>query len=125
MMTREPFRLGEWRVEPELNRISAGGEKRDLDPRIMDVLAFLASREGDVISRDELVAAVWGESYSVTENTVAQALSRLRKALGDDWRQPRYIETISKSGYRLVAQFDFLFNQSFQIFAPEVPLEGP
>ena len=96
------FDLGEWRVEPRLHRLTRGKEVRQVDLRTMDVLVCLADHAGQVVRRDDLVAAVWGQDTFVSENTVSQSVSRLRKALDDDWRQPRFVETISKTGYRLL-----------------------
>ncbi len=94
--------LGSWRVEPRRQRIVQADVSRSLDPRLMDVLVVLAVAGGEVVTRDELLDAVWKETY-VSENSLSQAVSRLRRALDDDPRDPRYVETISGSGYRLVA----------------------
>ncbi|MBU1394810.1 MAG: winged helix-turn-helix domain-containing protein [Gammaproteobacteria bacterium] len=69
----------------------------------MDVLLLLARRAGEVISREELLATVWSGSV-VGDDTLTQAVIKLRKALGDDTRSPSYIETIAKRGYRLIAK---------------------
>ena len=97
-----PFRVGGWRVEPRLNRIQTGGRLTTLEPRVMDVLCHLAARPGEVISRRELLEAVWAGA-SVGEETLTRAVSELRRALEDDPRAPRYVETIRKGGYRLLA----------------------
>jgi len=68
----------------------------------MDVLVYLAADPGTVIAKEELLEAVWGGAF-VEEGALAQAVHSLRKALGDDARQPRFIQTIPKRGYRLVA----------------------
>lgn len=68
----------------------------------MQILLYLASKEGGVVSKQELHEAIWGEIL-VTENALTRAVSRLRKALRDDPSIPSYIDTISKSGYRLIA----------------------
>jgi Transcriptional regulatory protein, C terminal len=68
----------------------------------MDLLAFLASRGGHVVSRDEIIDAVW-EGRFIAETTLTRAIADLRRALGDSQRAPQYIETIPKRGYRLVA----------------------
>ena len=75
---------------------------RQLDPRTMQVLICLAARPGELVKREELMDRVWG-TVIVNENTLSSVVARLRKILGDDWQHPRYIETISKSGYRLIA----------------------
>ncbi len=68
----------------------------------MEVLVLLAARAGEVVSREELLAAVWAGSV-VGDDALTQAVIKLRRALGDDARTPAYIETIAKRGYRLVA----------------------
>jgi TolB-like protein len=68
----------------------------------MDVLVYLASDPGRVVSKEELLEAVWGGAF-VEEGALSQVIHSLRKALGDDARQPHYIQTIPKRGYRLLA----------------------
>lgn len=97
-----PLRVGEWRVDRRANEIWRGSEKVRLEPKVMQVLWFLAERPGRVVSREELEAAAWPRVV-VTTDAVTGTIIKLRKALGDEARQPRYIETVSKSGYRLIA----------------------
>jgi DNA-binding winged helix-turn-helix (wHTH) protein len=94
--------LGDWLVQPDQNRISRPGASVQLEPRLMDVLVFLAGRAGQVVSRDQLVEGVWKVEF-ITEWAITRAIAKLRRALGDAAGQPRYIETISKRGYRLLA----------------------
>ena len=101
-LRRDGFTLGDWLVEPRRQRIVSSSDVRRLDPKLIDVLIALAVVPGEVLTRDELLESVWKETF-VNENSLSQAISRLRRALGDDSAAPRYIETISKSGYRLVA----------------------
>jgi TolB-like protein/tetratricopeptide (TPR) repeat protein len=68
----------------------------------MDLLVHLAGQPEKVISKEELMEAVWGGAI-VEEGALSQAVHSLRKILGDDARQPRYIQTIPKRGYRLMA----------------------
>jgi TolB-like protein/Flp pilus assembly protein TadD len=68
----------------------------------MDVLACLAGDSRKVVAKEDLLTAVWGGAF-VEEGALSQAIHNLRKALNDDARQPRYIQTIPKRGYRLVA----------------------
>ncbi len=68
----------------------------------MDVLVCLAGRAGEVVSRRELTDTVWATEF-ISDNTVSHAVADLRTALGDDARQPTYIETIQRRGYRLIA----------------------
>jgi len=95
------FRLDNWLVQPDLNRLVDGNRVVTLEPRVMGVLVRLASRPGKLVSADELLDSVWnGRAHA--DNTIYQTVTDLRKSLGDDARQPRYIETIPKKGYRLI-----------------------
>ena len=96
------FRLGAWRVEPGLGRISTDATERVVEPKVMDVLVHLAARPGEVVSADELIASVW-HGRPMGDNPVHRCVSILRRALGDDAHRPRYIGTVPKRGYRVVA----------------------
>lgn len=96
-----PFRLDDWIVEPQLNRVSNGKVSVRIEPKTMEVLLCLADHAGEVVSRRDLVDAVWTVEF-ITESTVNHAVADLRKALSDDAREPRFIETIPKRGYRLL-----------------------
>ena len=97
-----PFTLGEWLVQPQLNRLSrSGAGDVQLEPKMMDVLVRLARTTGEVVSREDLIDAVWPEVF-ISESVLTRAIAGLRRALGDDARSPRFIETISKRGYRLI-----------------------
>lgn len=96
------FRIGEYLVEPRHNRIKRGDTELHLEPRVMDVLVCLASRAGEVVSRDTLNETVWRDVV-VTDQAVTNCISELRDHLGDDRSTNRVIETIPKRGYRLAA----------------------
>lgn len=101
--TPADFRLAEWLVQPRLNRLSRGERVIQIEPKMMDVLVFLAGHPGQVVSRSEITDAVWPELF-LTETVVSRSIAGLRRALGDDVRRPRFIETILKRGYRLIAE---------------------
>ncbi len=96
------FRVGEWWVSPDLNSVARDGRTVRLEPRVMQVLAFLAERAGEVVSKETLISNVWDGAF-VTDDVLTRCISALRKALGDDARRSRVIETIAKRGYRLIA----------------------
>lgn len=98
----DEIRIGEWRLAARGNELRKGGEVVRLEPKASEVLAFLAGRPGEVVAREDLMAAVW-PGVVVGDDALTQAIIKLRKALGDDAHAPRYIETISKRGYRLIA----------------------
>src|SRR5262245_7660501 len=68
----------------------------------MEVLVYLARRPGEVVARDTLIRDVWGETF-VTDHVLTRCIAELRKVFDDDVREPRVIQTIAKSGYRLIA----------------------
>lgn len=98
-------RIGEWSVEPALDALRRGAETVRLEPKAMELLLVLASRQGQVVSREELLSTVW-PGVVVGDEALSQVVTKLRKALGDDARVPTYIETISKRGYRLIARVE-------------------
>ena len=96
------LQVGQWSVDPAANELQRGAETVRLEPKTMDVLVALAGRAGEVVGREELLSAVW-PGVVVTDEVLTQVVIKLRKALGDTARQPEYIETIPKRGYRLIA----------------------
>ena len=97
------FNVGDWTIEPAANRVFRADEEVRLEPKVMRVLVYLAERHGEVVSRNDLEANVWS-GMIVTDDAVTNAVIKLRRALGDNARDPRYIETIAKTGYRLIAK---------------------
>jgi adenylate cyclase len=100
-MSRE-FHLGDWWIEPNLNRISASGKIIQIEPKVMEVLAFLADRPGEVLSKEEIMKNVWPDIH-VSDEVLRYSISELRKAFADDAQNPRVIATIARRGYRLIA----------------------
>jgi DNA-binding winged helix-turn-helix (wHTH) protein len=98
---RDDFRLNDWLVQPAQCRLSRDGQTRQVRPKIMDLLTYLAARRGDVVSKDDLLDGVWGTA-SVSESALTRTVTELRQALGDAARDPRVLETIAKRGYRLI-----------------------
>lgn len=96
------FRLGEWLVDPDACSLAKDDLQVSLEPKVMDLLALLAGEPGRVFSRAEIEAALWSD-VTVGEDTLARAVSKLRRALGDASQAPNYIETIPKRGYRVIA----------------------
>ena len=99
---RASFRVGEWRVSRAINQIERGGHALQLEPLAMDVLVHLATKPGEVVSIDELIARIW--NGRATDGSVYRTINQLRRALEGDSEEARYIETIRKRGYRLVAE---------------------
>ena len=99
---RRAFHLGDWTVEPTLARIIRDGREVRLRPRAMDVLTVLALTAGKLVSKRELIDEVWRTEF-VGDHALTQVIAELRAALGDDARNPSFIENIPRRGYRLVS----------------------
>jgi transcriptional activator of cad operon len=96
------LRVGAWRVDPTSWEIAKDGNRVRLEARTMRLLLCLAERPGSVVSIETLLDQVW-TGVIVTPASVYQAVASLRRILGDDARQPTYIETVPRLGYRLLA----------------------
>lgn len=117
---QETIRVGEWLVQPALDTISRGAETHKLEPRMMRLLVVLANSAGSVVSIDRLLEEVWS-GVVVGSASVYQAVSQLRKLLGDVDAEPTYIATVPRKGYRLVATVI----RSAEIAEPPVPAAAP
>lgn len=96
------FYLGTHRVQPSLNQVIHGEEVARLAPKFMQVLVCLAEHPSEVVTRTELLDRVWPDTV-VGEAVLTRAISALRKTFDDDPQQPQVIETVMKSGYRLLS----------------------
>lgn len=96
----ERLRIGPWTVNPALNLLERDSRSVRIEPRAMDVLRCLARRPGDVVSVEQLIAAVW-KGVVVGDGSVYLAIKQLRRALEEPADGVNYIETIPKRGYRL------------------------
>ena len=101
--THRDFRIGDWWARPQLNLLESGDRREKVEGRSLAVLACLARQAPGVVSKERILHEVWGDNY-VGEEVISHAVWELRKALDDDARNPRYIETIPRRGYRLVAE---------------------
>lgn len=100
-LANRDFRVGGWLVQPLLARIQRGDKTVRVTPRAMAVLVYLAEANGAVVSRNDLLDAIW-PNMAVTPDALSQCLVELRRAFGDDSKSPRTIETIRKIGVRLI-----------------------
>jgi len=102
-----PFELAGFLIDPSLLRVKGSEGETRLEAKAMAVLLYLAQHAGRVVSRTELEQNLWSGRV-VTEDAVTNAILKLRRALGDSARNPHVIETIPKTGYRLIAPVDWL-----------------
>ena len=89
------------RLDVPKRRVAADSRDVTLTAKEFDLLAYLASRPGQVLSRDQIVAAVWGVDFSGDPRTVDTHVKTLRERLGDDAEHPRWLETVRGVGYRM------------------------
>ena len=99
------LKVGDWEFCCDSNELERGDERIRLESRCTLVLQYLCDHAGQVVTHNDLLDAVWGRE-AVSVQSVPVVISKLRALLGDDTRQPRYIETIPKRGYRLIAEVD-------------------
>jgi len=99
---QDTFKVGDLLVSPRLNTISRNGTTNRVEPKAMQVLTCLAAQPGKVVSKEDLIETVWAETH-VTDDVLTGCISALRRAFEDNPRTPAFIQTIPKSGYRLIA----------------------
>jgi len=95
------FAFGPFQLDPGARRLSRGDEPIMLPDRHFDLLLVLVSRAGDVVSKDALIQAAWRD-VAVTDNSLEQAISRLRRLLGPTSDGAQYIQTLARRGYRFL-----------------------
>src|SRR6266852_1282208 len=117
--TTTMLRIGAWCVNPASGQISRDGETARVEVRTMRLLVCLAEHAGEVVSIDDLLDQVWSD-VTVSPDSVYQAVTSLRRLLGDDPKQPAYIETVPRRGYRLVATVTSLPPDAPATNAPDV-----
>ncbi len=93
--------FGPFAFDPQNRMLSRDGAEIPLPPRVIGVLELLISRPGEVVPRQELLDRVWKDAF-VTDTSLAEAISFLRQALGDDPQAPRYVQTVHRRGYRFL-----------------------
>ena len=103
MDANQPFCIGSWTVDPRRRVAESEGQSIRIDPRNLRVLQILAKRQGQIVSAREIEQFAW-EGVVVTPDSLYQSIRQLRQALGDSKDPPKYIETVPRKGYRLVAE---------------------
>jgi DNA-binding winged helix-turn-helix (wHTH) protein len=91
------FHFGDWLVQSQLNSIKGPEKTTLIEPKVMEVLVYLARHAGNVVANERLMQSVWGDTF-VTDEVLTNAIWELRKAFGDDARRLRVIQTVFKKG---------------------------
>ena len=97
------YRFDEVEIDVQNLRVTVGPEIRTLEPKSFRLLLFLVENPHRALAKDEIMAAVWPDSF-VSDNSLTRAITQIRKAIDDDPKSPRYIETVPTVGYRFVAE---------------------
>jgi DNA-binding winged helix-turn-helix (wHTH) protein len=97
------FRFHPFEFDATSGLVYQGDEETLLPPKAAHVLQLLVESAGQLASKDELLETVWENAY-VTESSLTDAISLLRRVLGDDTRDPTYIQTLHRRGYRFIAR---------------------
>jgi DNA-binding winged helix-turn-helix (wHTH) protein len=95
------YRFGDFILSPRRRLLIRGGRELPLIPRYFDLLVFLIERRHDAVHRREIFDRVWNDVI-VSDSALSQAIRTIRRTLGDDSREPRFIRTVSRHGYRFV-----------------------
>ena len=103
---KEAFYIADWYIEPSASIIQRDDQSVHLEPKAMDLLVYLAQKPGQVFTRDELLENVWS-GVIVSDEALTNAIIKLRKAFNDGAKNPQFIETLPKRGYRLIAPVRF------------------
>ena len=96
------YLFGPFRLDVASMQLARGDETVGLTPKAFDTLLVLIRNRHRLVRKDELMSAVWADSF-VSEDSLTQNITALRRALGDDSHQPEYISTIPRRGYRFIA----------------------
>jgi len=105
------------RIDPAHRELRRGGEWVDLPPHVFDFLVYLLERNDRAVSRDELVAAVWGKT-EVSDTLLGQTVLRARRELGDDAKSQAVLRTIPRFGYRWMASVQISDGDALASVAP-------
>jgi len=107
MQQKAIYLFDDVRLDSNNFQVTKGGNLVSLEPKAFEVLLYLLSNPGRLIEKDDLLNAVWKDSF-VTQNAMTRVIAQLRKALGDDAKQARYIETVPTRGYRFIADIQLI-----------------
>jgi DNA-binding winged helix-turn-helix (wHTH) protein len=97
------IRFGSFQIDPRTWLLTEDSEPVDLSPRLVEILGFIVSRGGEIVTKEELLEKFWPD-VNVTENTLTRAIADIRKALGEDASSPKFLGTASRRGYHFIGE---------------------
>jgi DNA-binding winged helix-turn-helix (wHTH) protein len=96
------IRFGPFQIDQRTWSLSRGADPVDLSPRLVEILAAIVEKDGEIVTKDELLDRFW-PGVNISENTLTRAIADIRKALGEHASEPRYIQTLARRGFRFMA----------------------
>jgi Tol biopolymer transport system component/DNA-binding winged helix-turn-helix (wHTH) protein len=102
LAVKHSYRFGEFAVDDDQKVLLRNGSLMPLAPKVFDTLLILVENSGRIVAKEELMRRLWPDSF-VEESNLTFNIQQLRKALGDNARQPQFIETVARRGYRFIA----------------------
>jgi len=99
----QQYQLGSWIICPQTNTLTNKADTHPIDNKSMQVLLFLIHHSGEQVTKDQIFKHVWKDSF-VADDILSVAVSKIRKALGDNARSPTFIKTLPGVGYTLIAK---------------------
>ncbi len=112
-MNRPPqlfYQFDSFRVDANERHLWQGGKLVPLTPKVFDILLVLLENKGQTVEKDELIRQVWADTF-VEEGSLNRNISTLRKALGDDSHEQKFIKTLPKRGYQFTANVEEIFEE--------------
>ena len=107
MTLPDTIQVGDLTIRPLRRLLITPDGEHTMDPLVMKLLVCLISRGGNVVTREELVEEVWPDGFA-GEQSLSRAIWALRTALGDDARDPRFVETVPRIGYRFIPDVNYV-----------------
>jgi DNA-binding winged helix-turn-helix (wHTH) protein/tetratricopeptide (TPR) repeat protein/TolB-like protein len=110
--TPDRLAFGPFEIEPETGRLYREGQLIPLAPKPFETLLYMARRPGRVVTKSELIDALWRDTF-VTEDVLVQSMVEVRRALGDHAKTPRYVQTLPRRGYQFLESVRALHADEF------------
>lgn len=117
------IRFGPFQIDPRTWTLARDTQPVDLSPRLVEILGYLATHSGVIVTKDELLERFW-PGINISDNTLTRAIADVRKAIGDSATSPKYIQTLARRGYRFVGAPASL-QAPEEHEAPTAPVEDP
>src|ERR1017187_4336262 len=92
-------------IEPDLRSVQRGGRPESVRPKTLDVLLYLVNHRDRIVSKEDLLSALWPE-VAVSDNVLVRSVLEIRRLLGDDPKSPSFIRTVARSGYQFVGRVE-------------------